>query len=72
MSEQITVLGISFNSDEERREYFREELRKQLPEQDTVKPHYRILYRDGHRRYQNRVKEGVHLLTRGMEHGSIH
>jgi len=29
---QITVLGKTFNSEEERREYFREELRKHLPE----------------------------------------
>ena len=29
---QITVLGKTFNSEEERRVYFREELRKQLPE----------------------------------------
>lgn len=30
--EKITVLGETFNSEEERRKYFREELRKQLPE----------------------------------------
>ena len=30
--ENITVLGITFNSEEERRAYFREELRKKLPE----------------------------------------
>lgn len=30
--EKTTVLGITFNSEEERREYFREELRKKLPE----------------------------------------
>lgn len=30
--ETITVLGKSFSTDEERREYFREELRKKLPE----------------------------------------
>ena len=29
---KITVLGLTFNSDEERRTYFREELRKKLPE----------------------------------------
>ena len=29
---QITVLGNTFNNEEERREYFREELRKHLPE----------------------------------------
>ena len=28
----ITVLGKTFNSEEDRREYFREELRKHLPE----------------------------------------
>lgn len=28
----VTCLGIKFNSDAERREYFREELRKKLPE----------------------------------------
>lgn len=28
----VTVLGISFNSDDERRKYFREELRKKLPD----------------------------------------
>ena len=28
----ITVLGKTFNSEEERRDYFREELRKKLPE----------------------------------------
>jgi len=32
MSNKITVLGKTFNSEEERREYFRNELRKQLPE----------------------------------------
>jgi len=31
-TKQITVLGKTFNSEEERREYFREELRKHLPE----------------------------------------
>jgi DNA modification methylase len=31
-TETITVLGKTFNSEEERREYFREELRKKLPE----------------------------------------
>lgn len=30
--EKTTVLGITFNTEEERREYFREELRKKLPE----------------------------------------
>ena len=30
--EHVTVLGHTFNNDEERREYFREELRKKLPE----------------------------------------
>ena len=30
--EKTTVLGITFNSEEERRNYFREELRKKLPE----------------------------------------
>lgn len=30
--EKITVLGITFNTEEERRNYFREELRKKLPE----------------------------------------
>ena len=30
--EKTTVLGITFNSEEERREYFRKELRKKLPE----------------------------------------
>ncbi len=29
---KITVLGLTFNSEEERRSYFREELRKKLPE----------------------------------------
>ena len=29
---KVTVLGITFNSEEERRSYFREELRKKLPE----------------------------------------
>jgi hypothetical protein len=29
---KITVLGKAFNSEEERRTYFREELRKKLPE----------------------------------------
>ena len=29
---KIVVLGKTFNSDEERRVYFREELRKKLPE----------------------------------------
>ena len=29
---QITVLGKTFNSEEERRNFFREELRKHLPE----------------------------------------
>ena len=28
----VTVLGKTFSNDEERREYFREELRKKLPE----------------------------------------
>lgn len=28
----VTCLGITFNSDSERREYFRNELRKKLPE----------------------------------------
>jgi len=32
MSEQITVLGKTFNSEGERREHFRKELRKKLPE----------------------------------------
>ena len=31
-SKQVTILGKTFNSEEERREYFREELRKKLPE----------------------------------------
>jgi ribosomal protein S27E len=31
-TKQITVLGKTFNTEEERREYFREELRKKLPE----------------------------------------
>lgn len=31
-NQPVTVLGITFNSEEERRNYFREELRKQLPE----------------------------------------
>jgi hypothetical protein len=30
--QKITVLGRTFSSDEERRNYFREELRKKLPE----------------------------------------
>ncbi len=32
----VTVLGITFNSDEERRAFFREELRKRLPELKTI------------------------------------
>lgn len=31
-NEKVTVLGLTFNSEDERREYFREELRKKLPE----------------------------------------
>jgi len=34
---QITVLGKTFNSEEERRTYFREELRKHLPELKKMK-----------------------------------
>ena len=32
LPEPVTVLGMTFGSDEERRAYFREELRKKLPE----------------------------------------
>lgn len=32
VNNKITVLGLTFNSEEERRSYFREELRKKLPE----------------------------------------
>ncbi len=32
MNDKIKVLGIEFNTEEERREYFRNELRKHLPE----------------------------------------
>ena len=32
INDKITVLGKTFISDEERRSYFREELRKKLPE----------------------------------------
>ena len=32
----ITVLGKTFNSDDERRAYFREELRKKLPELKNI------------------------------------
>lgn len=32
ITEKITILGLTFNSEEERRTYFREELRKKLPE----------------------------------------
>jgi hypothetical protein len=41
----ITVLGKTFNSEEERRTYFREELRKYLPE---LKEHPAQWARDAH------------------------
>ena len=34
--EPVTVLGISFDNDEQRREYFRNELRKRLPELKSI------------------------------------
>ena len=36
--EQVTILGKTFNSEEERRKYFREELRKKLCKPSAIRP----------------------------------